>query len=161
MPSMTNPMDALNKLQDALDGEVVQLEKGNLYPELGVIMDQPTADTRRLTFANVQGGRVLAIAMFVIVQPVRGVACYHLGYAVIEPLWNQGLGTDIVKKAMAELLALLKGNGAWQFYIEAVVGIENDSSNKLARRLISNGPQSIRDLVSGQPALHYLTLIKA
>lgn len=49
---------------------------------------------------------------------------------------------------------------AKRFYVEAVVGVNNTASNKLAKRLLSDTLEAITDELSGEPALRYVKLIE-
>lgn len=159
MPAMTDPMDALKSLQRAVDCRIVALSHCEIHSDLRVISDQP-GGTPRITYANVQKGKVVAIALFVMADPVSGVPCFQLGYAVNESMRRQGLASDIVRKGMEELLNGLKIHGAKQFYVEAVVAVTNEPSNRLAKRLLSDAPKEIEDEFSGEPALQYLRLVE-
>lgn len=160
MPGMTDPMDALRSLQRAVDSRIVRLSRCELHADLHVISDEAGGNPR-ITYANVRGGEVVAIAIFVITEPVHGVPCFQLGYAVVESMRSQGLASDIVVKGMRELLNGLKRNGATQFYVEAVIAADNEHSNKLAKRFLSDTPQETKDSVSGESALQYLKLLVA
>jgi len=52
-------------------------------------------------------------------------------------------------------------HGIKQFYIEAVVGLENKVSQRVATKVISETPKETTDFVSGLPALVYTRLIEA
>jgi len=63
---MTDPIDALVKLQEALDGRVpLPKQKCDIYKDLLLIADQP-AGKLRLTYAKIEKGRVVAVSLFVL-----------------------------------------------------------------------------------------------
>lgn len=157
---MTDPMEALRSLQIALDKGLVLLQPCEIYPNLRVILDQPQGKLR-ITYANVQGGKVVAIALFAEAGRIEGIPCFQLGYAVIESMRKQGLASEIVSKGMEELINGLKRNGAKKFYVEAVIGTDNEPSNRLAKRLLSVQPEAITDEFSNEPAFQYLKLVEA
>src|ERR1700754_2494611 len=99
---MTDPMDALKSLQIAVDHGRVVLTPCEIHPYLCVISDQP-GGTPRLTYANMDRGKVLAISLFALTEPVTGVPCFQVGYAVVESMRQQGLASDIVAKGIQEL----------------------------------------------------------
>jgi hypothetical protein len=156
---MTNPMDALVSLQSALDEDRVTMRACDIHPDMKVLLDHPMGELR-LTYASVAGGIVQSIAVFVTAEPVNGVPCFALGYAVIEAMRGRGLAKDIVVKAMAEMQKGLKRNGMREFYVEAVVGTSNIASNRLANRLLSDSPKLGTDATSGEPIFQYLKLLK-
>ena len=156
---MVDPMDAPLKLQEAIDRDVVRLRPGDVYPDLGVWMDKP-AGRPRLTYAKTTGRTVEGIALFVHTDPIDGIPCFQTGYAVIETIRRKGVGSDIVTKGIEEMKNGLRRNGVKEFYVEAVVGVGNVASNKLAKRLLSDTPEEITDELSGEQAFQYLKLIK-
>jgi hypothetical protein len=105
-------------------------------------------------------GKVLSISLFALTEPVSGIPCFQIGYAVVESMRQKGLASDIVAKGIHELRNGLKRNGAQQFYVEAVVAVPNTASNKLAKRLLSDNPKPCVDAYSGKPAMQYLKLIE-
>lgn len=70
-------------------------------------------------------------------EPVSGIPCFQIGYAVIEKMRNKGIGKKILAQAIEELTHGLSRSPMKEFYIEAVVSTSNDSSNKIATKLIS------------------------
>ena len=156
---MVDPMDALVKLQKAIGSGVVRMNACDLYPNLGVWMDEPAGKTR-FTYAKIIGSKVEAIAMFVHDGYIEHVPCFQVGYAVVETMRQQGVASDLVSKAVEEMRNGLGRNGAKSFYLEAVVGVTNLASTKLASRLLSDTSQAITDEYSGEPALRYLKLFE-
>ena len=156
---MVDPMDALVKLQEAVNARWVVLRPGDIYPYLGVWMDEPAGKTR-LTYARVTGRKVEAVAMFCHNGHIEGVPCFQTGYAVIEPMRQKRFASDLVSRGIEEMRNGLGKHGAKRFYVEAVVGLTNTASNKLARHLLSDTPETITDDFSGQPALRYVKLVE-
>lgn len=156
---MVDPMDALVKLQEAIQSGLVVLRTGDIYPSLGVWMDEPGGKTR-VTYAQATNGKVEAIALFVHNGHIQRVPCFQAGYAVIKPMRRKGLASQVVARGIQEMRNGLGRNGAKTFYIEAVVGVTNTASNQLAKRLLSDAPETITDEFSGEPALRYVKLIE-
>jgi hypothetical protein len=155
---MTNPLDALVLLQAALDAGTVRMRPCEIYPDLKVLLDHPNGELR-LTYARIDGRIVQSIAVFVEAEPVHGVPCFSIGWAVIESMRGQGLATEIVQKAMAELLKGLKRNRIHKFYVEGIVATSNVASNRLAKRLLSDSPKAGTEAISGEPIFQYLKLL--
>ena len=156
---MVDPLDALAKLQEAVNGGWVVLRAGDIYPDLGVWMDEPAGKTR-LTYARVAGRKVEAVALFAHNGYIEGIPCFQAGYAVIESMRQRGFGSELVEKGIAEMRHGFGKHGAKRFYVDAVVGLENIASNKLAKRLLSGAPEAITDEFSGEPALRYVKLLE-
>lgn len=154
-----NPMEALESLQRALDRGVVELTPCLLASDLSVIMDQPTENTR-FTYVKREGERVVAIALLAFTQPVKGVPCFQLGYAVVEAMRRKGLGVDIVKRGIAELKAGLGQYGPARFYVEAIVPVSNEASKRVAERALSAEPIPCDDAFTGEPSFQYLRLVE-
>ena len=157
MPDLTK---ARKSLQLALDRKTVVLHDCEIHPDIKVIADVPAPNEPRITYVNERDGKVLAIAVFGNAEPLDGLPCFQLGYAVAEFMRQQGLATDIVQKGLVEFKNGMKRKGFSNFYIEAIVGTSNVPSNKLARRLISDTPTEDADNVSGEPIMQYIILIE-
>jgi hypothetical protein len=160
MPAMTDPMAALNSLQRALDNKLVFFQRGKLHRDLQVLLDEPAPGKTRFTYASISNGKVMAIAIFALADPVGGVPCFQLGYAVLESARNGGLGAAIVAKSIEEISNGFKATPLKKFYVEAVVGISNVPSNKIAAKTLAATPTDCTDAFSGEPALQYLRLVE-
>jgi hypothetical protein len=158
MPQMTDPFAALESFQEVLANDVMLLQQGIIDPELFVHQDQPNGSTR-FTYVRLDRRTVTALVMFVLVAPLEGSPCFQIGYAVPERCRAQGRAKDIVAAAIAELKRGLTENGVPAFYIEAVVGTDNEPSMRVAAATISTSPVQITDDVSGLSALHYVRKI--
>lgn len=164
---MTDPMHALNGLQEAIDVGVVSLEQFQpceLHPELCVMLDEPAPQVTRFTYAKFEatsnGAIVQAIALFIVTEPINGVLCFQAGYAVAGPVRRQGLGSRVVQAGIDELKNGMGRTPIKEFYVEAVVGVDNVASNKIASATISAKPEPIADALSGESALQYLRKVQ-
>jgi hypothetical protein len=156
---MTDPMDALNGLQAALDAGSVDLNPCDLHPEIRVLLDHPNG-TPRFTYAQLSGKRVQAIALFAMTEPIQGITCFQIGYAVTEYARGQGIGTRVLQQAIEELNHGLSRTPVKEFYLEAVVSTVNVASNRIATRLLSDSPKSSNDCFSGEPIFQYLRRVQ-
>src|SRR4029077_6516097 len=100
MPVITDPMAALNSLQQAIDNRLVMFRQCKVHRDLQVLLDEPAPGKPRFTYANIRNGKVMAIAMFAPADRISGVPCFQLGYAVLESMRNSGLGTATVRKSI-------------------------------------------------------------
>ena len=155
---MTDPMDALNGLQQALDANIVQMHACELFPSMAVLLDHPN-DTPRFTYAKVLNGKVHAIALFVKTGFIEDTPCFQTGYAVAVDQRNGGLGAQIVQQGLAELQNSMSRTLIKEFFVEAIVSTENTPSNKIATQLLSQSPISCKDEFTNEPALQYLRKI--
>ncbi len=152
---MTNPMDALISFQQALRDREISPQKGELDSDLLVLVDHPNS-VPRFTYALVEKNKVVALAIFVLVDPIEGSPCFNAGYAVEPAFRSQGYGTTVVQKAFDELTNGFKRAKMPHLYVEAIVSTSNEPSKRLARNLFSSAPEECTDGASGQPALQYV-----
>lgn len=158
MPAMTDPTAALESFQSALRRGLLngQLHKGALDPGVCVHRDSPAgAESMRFTYVRLEGKTVTALVMLVPVDPLDGLPCFQVGVAVPPKYRKRGLAQSTMLAAIAELHAGMSRNGVPAFYVEAVVGVDNEASKRVAEKVLSSTPKQITDEVSGLPALHY------
>lgn len=158
MSQMTDPHVGLISFQEAFSDGRIQPTPCAKQPQL-VILHDDAEGTSRLTYALIENGVVKAMAVYVNVEPINGVPCFGLGYAVAKPFRKQGLAYDIVEASIDEIGYGFRKHLP-QFYVEAIVSVDNLASNKVALRLLNDKPDSITDKLSGEPAFHYIRLIK-
>lgn len=156
---MTDPMAALTSFQEVFETEGIPLQPGVIDPTLFVHRDQPTG-TPRFTYVRLDRRTVTALVMFAQVPPLKGLLCFQLGVAVPEKYRAQGRAKEIVTAATTELQSGLSRSSIPAFYIEAVVGTDNEPSKRVAAATISADPVPITDEFSGLPALHYIRKIE-
>jgi RimJ/RimL family protein N-acetyltransferase len=152
---MTDPTDSLTAFQQALrDGEL-SLRPGEVDTTLFVQADRPQG-VARMTYARLDGRKVIALAIMASTEPLNGLPCFQAGVAVPKAHRGKGHAKSIVEAAIAEMKNGLARNGIQSFYVEAVVNIENEPSKKVAAATISASPVAITDKDSGLAALQYL-----
>jgi hypothetical protein len=149
---MTDPSDALRSFQQLFLTNGVKLRPGTLDSKLFLHVDE---EDGRFTYVRLDGQTVTAFVVFALSTPIEGTPCFAIGYAVPEAYRNQGRGKDAVGAALAEMQ---HGFGRiWPlFYVEAIVGTDNEPSKRIAEKAISNTPVAVTDQASGLPALQYL-----
>ena len=164
---MTDPMDSLRGLQSALDACTVRLQQFQaceLHQELRVMLDAPAPGVTRFTYALLDAKlaktTVRAIAVFVVTEPIGGTPCFQTGYAVVESERRKGTGSQILEHAVDELRNGMSSTPVAEFYVEAVVGADNEASKKIASRVLSTEPKSITDEFADEPAFQYLRLVR-
>ena len=151
-------MDSLRLLQQAIDKQIVEFQRCEIFPDIAVHFDKPN-DVPRFTYANLKNGVAQSIALFVMVEPVEGTHCFQMGWATAETMRRKGLATDVVSKAVEELKNGMNRNGIDRFYIEAIISESNIESQRLAARIFTDAPQPCTDSLSGEKALQYLRLV--
>lgn len=155
---IADPMEALVSLQREVRRGMPTNPTGQ-GSEVRVVLDQPNGVTR-YTYARIEHGRVKAIALFVHHEPIDGIACFNVGYAVPEAYRQRGWAKQIVEAGIQELSAGLGRHGVTQFYVEAVVGKENIASQRVASAVFGSEPIEGLDSESGLPVFSYTRLVK-
>lgn len=156
---MIDPMVALESLQEAIVDKTVTLSPCELHSDIQVLIDRPNNDLR-ITYAKIEKNIVQAIALIISTEPVDGIPCFQVGYAVKESMRNQGLGSKITQQGLDELTNGLARNRINEFYIEAIVSVDNMHSIKIANKVISGTPKPCNDGNTNEPALQYFKKIK-
>lgn len=156
--SIADPMAALISLQREVRRGLPTIS-AELAPSVRVVLDHPNGVTR-YTYARIEHGRVKALALFVDHEPIDGVPCFNIGYAVPEAYRNRGWASEIVEQGIQELRQGLGRHGVKSFYVEAVVGKDNLASQRVASKIISDSPVEGTDSESGEPIFAYTRLVE-
>jgi len=147
---MTDPMNALLSFQQEFPALKPKLKPTRLDPNLYLHVAAPNGEIR-VTFVRLEGKTVTALVSFAEGEPIDGIHCYNIGYAVAEAYRNQGRAKEIVTAAIKEL----KGNGE-AFYVNAIVAADNIASQRVAAQVVSETPVSITEPISDLPAFRYV-----
>ena len=91
-----------------------------------------------------------ALALFVTVEPIDQVPCFSLGYAIVPERRGQGLASTIVQAGIKELQHGLSQHNIDAFYVEAVAGVDNHASQKVAAKTLTPTYTETVDEVSGK-----------
>lgn len=158
MPSIVNPMDAFKTFEPALKAGELQVQRGTVHSDLLVHMAMP-AGKMRITYAQMRGNSVSAIAIIIPAEHENGLPVFQIGYAVPQHLRKRGVGTAIAKMAIDEFTAGMARNGVGHFYLEAIVGVKNIGSQRVAAAVIGGETKEISDENSGEAALQYMVEI--
>jgi hypothetical protein len=159
MASMTDPTDSLLSFQEALLAGEVRLQRGELDHDVFVYRDNPKPDVTRLTYVRLDGRTVKAFVNVVNAGFIDGLPVFQMGVAVPAKYRNKGYAKSTLAAAIAEMENGFRRANIFSFYVEGVVGIENEPSKRASAAAISSTPVAITDDVSGLPALQYLRKI--
>ncbi|EPL4029199.1 GNAT family N-acetyltransferase [Enterobacter hormaechei] len=156
MPEIVDPTDSLKSFQHALTNGLIRLSPCVVHPKMKVLMDDANG-TPRITYAFVQGETVKGVALYIPSEPFEGKPCFGVGYAVADEFQRQGVATKLLNASIEEMQFGFR-NSCNEFYVEAIVGIDNQPSNKLASKVLSATPQPGEDSHSGKPINQYIKL---
>lgn len=151
---------ALKSFQQAFASNTIAAQMGELDREMLVHMDQPNGETR-LTYARVAGRTVVALIQFIPCDPYEGEPCFNVGWAVADPHQGQGKAREAVIAVLREMRNGFFRAGMKAFWVEAIVGVDNIASQRLAEKVISAPVKKSADSFSGDPFVQYLRRIDA
>lgn len=158
MPEMTDPMDALMSMQQAIElREPMHFERGRIHADIMMHADAPIG-IPRFTYAKIDRQIVKALSIFSPADPFEGLPCFGVGYAVAIPFRGHGLGVELLSKGVDELKNGFRGTGAKKFYVEAVIAISNAASIKVAEKVLGFQSEKCTDSYSGQPSVVFRLL---
>lgn len=155
---IADPLEALVSLQREVR-RGMPTHATEQHPAVRVVLDHPNG-TVRYTYARIEHGRVKSIALFVHHEPINGIPCFNLGYAVPEAYRNKGWASEIVEQGIQELRKGLGRHGVKAFYVEAVIAQQNLPSQRVATKVISDNPTEGTDSESGEPVFAYTRLVE-
>ena len=147
--TLPDPALSLEAFQQAImTGEII-LDSGLVDPDLYVLRDHPAKGRPRFTFARIrEDATVTAFAVAVLAEPVNGLPCFQIGYAVPKRFRKQGRAKAIVGAALAELRHDLE-DAVPVYFIAAVVGVDNPISQAVATAMMDFARSSISAYWSG------------
>ena len=157
MSLMPDPLDALKSLQQEVDGGM-SVNLCELDEDYKMIYDEP-GDKKRFSYAKIVDGKVQALSIFAIAEPIDGVPCFNIGYAVEQNNRGCGLGVEAVNKGIDELKNGFGRTKMESFYLEAIVEETNKPSIKVAEKLFSCSGKAIIDQYTGKSALYFKRLV--
>lgn len=149
---MTDPHDALPSLQAAFAAKQLAVQRCTFDRGMWVHQDKINGKVR-IAYIRNEDSTVVAFATFVQGQPFEGAPCFDAGWATLTSHRGKGLATRTVKAALVELTEGFRPYGP--FWVEAVVGLDNLASQKVAEGAMEVEGEQITDSVSGLPALMY------
>ena len=155
MPGLTDPFPAFQSFQRAYAAGQIELQRGRVDRNLYLHVDHPNGEPR-FTYVRLAGQTVTVMAEFVRCDPVEGSPCLHVGYAVDPAHRRRGLAKSLLPAAIKELQAGFGGAGYPGFYVEAIVGLDNIASQKVAAAGITPDMVEGTDHISGLPIYQYL-----
>lgn len=158
MSALPNPHNAMLSFQEVLPHGVLPLQSGYVDKSISVMMDEPNGE-RRLTYARIEAGQVVAFVSAIACEPVDGVPCFNIGYAVPDGLRRAGRATAMVEAVIEEMKAGFRRAGIRQFYVEAIVSVDNAASIRVAEKVLSPIQFTGEDDFNGGQVHQFLRLV--
>ena len=153
-------MDAFKTFEPALRRGEIAVQEGDVHPDILVHFDRPNGESR-FTYVKVSGGSVTAMAIIIPAESLKGTPVFQIGYAVAQHLRKRGVGKAITRAAVDEFTAGMARNGVKSFFLEAIVGVNNIGSQKVAAAIIGGPTKEVSDENSGEAALQYMKEIRS
>jgi GNAT superfamily N-acetyltransferase len=154
---MIDSMLALKSLENELGRGIVLIEC-ELNGDIDLILDFPAGE-HSMSYANIEQGTVKSLAVLAPLEPIKGMPCFGVHFAVNEAYQGQGLAAEIVEVAIAELRHGLGRNGIVEFYIEATIAEPNAGAQKVACQVLSTKFDKIFDGVTESQCYRYRRLV--
>ncbi|KQO06887.1 hypothetical protein ASF09_11545 [Sphingomonas sp. Leaf242] len=148
-------MDSFKSFEPALKRGELKVERGRIDPSLIIHADEPQGKVR-ITYARMDGNSVVGIAIITPAEFENGLPVFQIGYAVPQHLRKRGIAKKLVQAAIDEFTSGVKRGGVVHFYIEAMVGVKNIGSQKVAAHVIGGEPRETKDHNSGEAILQYI-----
>jgi RimJ/RimL family protein N-acetyltransferase len=158
MSLMADPMIALISLQQAVTTGDPTVTPQSLGEDYVMFYDEPNGG-KRFSYAKVVNREVQALSIFGLTDPIEGVPCFSVGYAVSERHRGQGLAVEAVRKGIKEMRMGFERTAIDKFYVEAVIDELNVHSIKTAELLFSCPGVATKDHYTKTPALYFKKLI--
>lgn len=157
MAALTDPTPAMVSFEQAIRDGDIQVRKAALDTSVVYYADQVPSGASRFAYARMSGPYIVAFANFVSNGHIDRLPVFQIGVAVPEAERGRGRAKHIMAAGIAELKReLSRAHPGAEFYVEAVVGLDNLPSQNVAAAILSTSPKPITDEVSGLPALHYI-----
>lgn len=151
-----NMMDTLVGFDEALRAKQIKTARMPGNEKIHIHQDMPAPMTPRITYARLKGAHVTAVAVITFGDPVEGVRCFHIGYAVREDQRGNGLAKELVAAALEDFAGNMHKNGLDEFWFEASVDRDNLASAAVAKAVLNIEPEDRIDDTDGTPIWHYL-----
>lgn len=159
MSTMADPMIALREIQQALNNNIPFAHRNLSDGYLTMSKEFPNGG-KTYSYAKIIDLEIQVLAIFGLEDPIDGVDCYSVGYAVKENHRRRGLGVEAVNKGIEELKIEFSRTKMKSFYVEAVIDKMNTSSIKVAEKLFPGSGIAIIERYTNTPAFQFKRLIE-
>lgn len=154
---MADPHQGMLSFQQGLRAGILDLALVSPHKDLYSHFDVPAPGIGRLTYVRLSEDQrsVMAFLSCVMNGEVDGYPCVAFGYAVPADLRNRGLAKQIMRDVIQDQIRQARRAGHASVYIEAVVGVTNVPSQRVAEAVLAVEREQIVDSGSKQPAYRY------
>ena len=157
MSEMADPIVILNRFQEVLD-QGMPLDSDELEENYKFYYDEPE-NGRRFSFVKVINREAQSLVIFGLEDPIEGLTCYNVGYAVKESFRGRGFAIEAINHGLKKLIKQLSDEGIKKFYLEALIDKNNINSISVAKRFFSDEPVLTIDRESGTISLQFKKIV--
>ena len=158
MSSMADPLIALLSLQQAVTAGDPLVNPQAIGEGYVMMYDEPNGG-KRFSYAKIINREVQALSIFGLVDPIDGVPCFSVGYAVNENHRGHGLAVEAVNKGIKEMTTGFSRTRMRSFYVEAMIDETNIHSIKVSEKLFPGPGVRTNEHETGTPSLYFKKLI--
>lgn len=158
MYRMADPMDTLRGIQIQID-DGYPIDSYDAATGYMVIHDKRSNTWERYLYIKIVNKEVQALSIFALEDPIYGLTCYSVGYAVKENYRRRGFAIEAINKGIEDLKNRFRPSKLEHFYVDALIDEENIPSIRLAEKLFPGPAVRMPDQETGTPALHFKKLI--
>lgn len=157
---MADPMIPLVQLQDAIDSGSYVVPSDALDDEGYMKLYDQQPSGQRYSYVKLVNNEAQALAILGEEDPINGIECFSVGYAVSEKHRGSNLSIEAVKKGLEDLKRILRQTTTIKhFYLEALVATTNIPSIKIAKKIFMNSGLKMIDAESGTESYFFHRLI--
>ncbi|MBT3135648.1 hypothetical protein KL866_11115 [Alteromonas sp. ALT199] len=143
-----DPMTGLKNLESALS-QGFRMTRVPFTEDIYYVKDNGLYN-KRYTYARLTGLKVEQIVVLDENQPLDGLPCFCLFYGTVEKLRGQGKTTAFIEIILERFKKDLPGRYK-EFFVEALIETDNDSSMAIANKLFGASKHDGVDEHSGVP----------
>ncbi len=133
---MTSPAEELRTIKRLWAGNRCKTIELAADSSIRVYCDKVGGNCDRWVFIMEEGNEdVVAIASLTHWEDFENLPCLHLGYAVVPDSQGKGYGEKMARLAISSIETFLNNKGITNWYVSALVGVENIKSHVIARKV--------------------------
>lgn len=154
---MADPYEGLVSFQQCLRAGVLEVNLVPKHTDLYSHFDVPAPGEARFTYARLSDDRKEVMAFLACIKngTVDSFPCVSVGYAVPETMRNQGFAKQIFRDVIQDQVTNAGRSGIARLYIEAMVDVTNQPSQRVAEAVLGVERESVVDSASSRPAYRY------
>jgi len=156
---MADPMIALREIQQALNDRISFDHRKLSDGYIQMSKDFPNGG-KTYSYAKIIDGEIQTLAIFGLEDPIDGVECWNVGYAVKENHRGRRLAVEAVNKGIEDLKMKFRKTNLKNFYVEAVIDLTNKHSINTAEKIFPGPGDTVIERETKTRALQFKKLVE-